>query len=632
MKAKFYLLSLAAFSLFANTGLANTDTVKTGSFIINMGVTPQTVANGLKPYGMVYDLMKNYQVPVWWVINPAKTKDGADFTHNGVTYRGGTFVIPAAYRTSAVNTAIANWQAQGVVGATATSNIITDVYMVLKFAPRWTLDTLYGELITNFFINAGIPASAHGGSLSSGWKSPAQLDGCDDIFVMPHADPTWETHGNLWTWNKMYKGNIWAGCHSPSAMENIVSTDGTKRMNFLTTDGMVPHKQHTKNSTPPFTYSAHTEAFMQFMGKLDGAITNGSEQAYLPKLTSQWRSTTTIGAYDPDHPDIPTESNGVAAVLAFGRAFGDTSRGYVMYEAGHDIVTDGTVAEQVAAQRAFFNYSFFIMTKTLDFDVTIHGAPQLGIVNQSYPLTFSVSSDINLAHYTIKWTSTSGTFNVDNQQNVTFTPTGAPGQNINITVTLSDGCGREYVATVATYTTGVLANKTVTLSAINRSGNAELSWSADSRQVSHCEIQKQENNTFKPLATVFTEEAAGNKLYKYIDKNIQGTTYYRLKVVSKSGDVSYSNIAKLVMNGDETTAVLLGNPVVNRIKIAYNAPLKQALQLRLIDMQGRIVLTQQVIAENNLLSMDLPANVIKGQYVLQLVSGAGNQSFKLLVR
>ena len=631
MKAKFYLLSLAC-TLFASTSFGYTDTVKTGSFIINMGVTPQTVANGLKPYGLLYELMKNYKVPIWWVINPGKTKDGADFIHNGVTYRGGTFVIPAVYRTSAVNTTISSWQSQGVVGANATSDIITDVYMVLKFAPRWTLDTTYGELITNFFVNAGIPASAHGGSLSTGWKSPAQLDGCDDIFVMPHADPTWETHGNLWTWNKTYKGNIWAGCHSPSAMENIVSTDGTKRMNFLTTDGMVPHKQHTRNIAAPFTHNAATEPFMQFMGKLDGALTNGSEQAYLPKLTSEWRSTTTIGAYDPDHPDVPSKSNGLAAVLAFGRAFGDTSRGYVMYEAGHDILTDGTVAEQVAAQRAFFNYSYFIMTKTLDFDVTVHGAPQLGLINQSYPLTFSVSSEINLAHYGIKWTSNAGTFDVDNQQNVVFTPTGAPGQNINISVTLSDGCGREYVATVSTYTNGVLANKTVTLSSINRSGNAELSWSADGSQVSHCEIQKQDNNTFRPLANVFTEEIASNKLYKYTDQNIQGTVYYRLKIVSKSGDVSYSNIAKVTADGDVTKAVLLGNPVINSIKIAYNAPLKQALQIRLIDMQGRSVLTQQVIAENNLLNIHLPSGIVKGQYVVQLVSGSSSQSFKLLVQ
>lgn len=633
MKAKFYLLSLAC-TLFASSVFAYTDTVKTGSFIINMGVTPQTINNGLKPYGLVYDLMKNYKVPVWWIINPTKTKDGADFTHNGITYKGGAFVVPAAHRTPAVNTAIASWQSQGVVGATSVSNFTTDVYMVLKFAPRWTLDTLYGELITEFFVNAGIPASAHGGSLSSGWKSPSQLDACDDIFVMPHADPTWATHGYLHTWNSVYKGNIWAGCHSPSALENSVSPDGTKRMNFLTTDGMVPHKQHNKNGTPPYVYGAHAEPFMQFVGVADGAMTNGSEQVYLPKLTSAWRSTTTIGAYDPDHADIPSKSNGVAGVMAFGRAFGDTSRGYVMYQGGHDIVTDGTVPEQVAAQRAFFNYSFFIMTKTLDFETTIHGVPQLSLVNQTYPLSFSVSKNIDLSHYTIKWSSNAGTFDVNNAQNVVFKPSGAPGQVINISVTLSDGCGREYVATASTFTTGVLANHEVKLNAILRStGVAELSWSADSRQISHVEIQKQENNIYKPLAIVFTEEQAGNKAYKFADKNVQGTTvYYRLKIVSRHGDVSFSNIAKLVLNTNGAQAVLLGNPVTNRIRISYDAPGKEQIQLRLLDMQGRTVLVQQASAENKLLVVDLPPRITKGQYVLQIISANANQNHKVLVQ
>ena len=36
------------------------ETLSTGSYIINMGVVPQTEANGLKPYGLVYDLLKNY--------------------------------------------------------------------------------------------------------------------------------------------------------------------------------------------------------------------------------------------------------------------------------------------------------------------------------------------------------------------------------------------------------------------------------------------------------------------------------------------------------------------------------------------------------------------------------------------
>ena len=115
--------------------LAADETLASGSFIINMGITPQTFNNGLKPYGMVYDMLKNFRVPIKWVINQSKVKDGPDFTYAGVQYKGGTFIIPAEFRTTAVNTAINTWISAGVVGVTTTSAITVDVFKTLLFVP-----------------------------------------------------------------------------------------------------------------------------------------------------------------------------------------------------------------------------------------------------------------------------------------------------------------------------------------------------------------------------------------------------------------------------------------------------------------------------------------------------------------
>src|SRR6187397_2218101 len=54
-----------------------------GADVIDMGQATQTVANSLKPYGLVYDLVTNFKVPVNWAINPAKTTfrlDSGDLT------------------------------------------------------------------------------------------------------------------------------------------------------------------------------------------------------------------------------------------------------------------------------------------------------------------------------------------------------------------------------------------------------------------------------------------------------------------------------------------------------------------------------------------------------------------------
>jgi hypothetical protein len=71
-----------------------------------MGVTPQTVANGLKPYGLVYELLTTYKVPVAWAVKNGKTTMGAsDFTATNLlnvttgatvaskAFAGGSFVV-----------------------------------------------------------------------------------------------------------------------------------------------------------------------------------------------------------------------------------------------------------------------------------------------------------------------------------------------------------------------------------------------------------------------------------------------------------------------------------------------------------------------------------------------------------
>ena len=119
---------LVYFVIFGNLAFSQipttwgNQTIPAGSKIIDMGVTPQTVANGLKPYGLLYDLIKNQNVPVLWAINPSKLKDGTDFVQDGVTYKGGPFIIKAGYLTSAVNTIISNWTSQGVIVRTTTTS------------------------------------------------------------------------------------------------------------------------------------------------------------------------------------------------------------------------------------------------------------------------------------------------------------------------------------------------------------------------------------------------------------------------------------------------------------------------------------------------------------------------------
>jgi hypothetical protein len=235
---KLFLSVFASLSFLLSN--AQVTTFSAGSIIIDLGGgNAPTVANSLKPYGLVYDLLKNYNTPVSCIVNSSKIKDGIDFTHNGKNYKGGPFIIPAAYRTAAVNQAIYSWRDQGVLIDSLISDVALNVSYTLSFAPRWVMDATNGRLAVAYLTYAGIPASAYI------FKGPEQLNSCDDIYAMPHASPTWATHRNLYFWNKDQKGAIWAGCSAASAMEalykdTVINNVSTRiQLNFLTTTGLV---------------------------------------------------------------------------------------------------------------------------------------------------------------------------------------------------------------------------------------------------------------------------------------------------------------------------------------------------------------------------------------------------------
>ena len=235
------------------------NSISTGSFIVNLGITPQTIYNGLKPYGLVADLVRNFNVPVKWIINTTKAKDGIDFNYNGTDFRGSAFVIESQYRTPVVNSVISGWVAQGVVGVTTTSQLTLPVYGVITTFSNLVIDQQNEQLVTPYFSNASIPQTIYRVGL------PSNLDLCDDTYILPHADPTWATHNYLLTFNTTLKGFIWAGCHAVSVLEGISNpADPNDRLNFLSTSGLkcfgngqcgsLITETHNGSPTTPYTY------------------------------------------------------------------------------------------------------------------------------------------------------------------------------------------------------------------------------------------------------------------------------------------------------------------------------------------------------------------------------------------
>ena len=82
-----------------------------------------------------------------------------------------------------------------------------------------------------------------------------------------------------------------------------------------------------------------------------------------PEDNSEWRPETAIAVYDEDVTGeaslnvgtAPPASQEKAVKMAFGPAYGVSSNGLVMYEAGHSHGKSSDT-DNIAAQRAFFNF------------------------------------------------------------------------------------------------------------------------------------------------------------------------------------------------------------------------------------------------------------------------------------
>lgn len=428
-----------------------------GSAIIDMGVSPQTYNNGLIPYGLVYDLAINNNIPVYWVVNhtkswvnPSAKQDQTDITVNSKNYKGGPFAISAEFiadATPIINTWVTNYP--GLTVDMGLPEFEAPIYDYITSFPQAVLDEDNGDKVQDaFYDRANVPITF--GRLGT----PDDLTLCDDMYTMPHADPQdW----NAATVNNLIDfiengGYFWSACHAVSAMEGLVDIDGDGNpdLNMLSKNGLIEWGNHG-NGTPPYSYNTDVsilngsetagDPLMQFMGTMDGALLNGSENIYIPDIDG-WRDTTVLALTDDDHPEVidGTYPTGPAVALAYGRAFGEDTNGLIMYEASHSIA-GGSEAENTAAARVYGNF-------LLQAGIERRPKIKIDLLPAYNPNDEDVTflGDVNgiAPPFTYQWSDNcGGTFNDSTLLNTTYTPDNTVDlQTCLLTLIVTDNCGR----------------------------------------------------------------------------------------------------------------------------------------------------------------------------------------------
>jgi len=616
------------------------ETLSTGSFIINMGITPQTISNGLRPYGMIYDLIKNYNVPVKWVIEPTKLKDQPDFTHNSVTYRGGTFIIPAEFISPAVAATIENWRALGVSGNYSVSSITVPVYSDITSFPKIMIDNLSGNdsIIAKYYNNASIPSSAYE------INAPSNLSECHDMWVNPHGDPTWATHQYLYDFVTTKKSYIWMQCHAVSMMEACQNTlPPFTQLNYLSTNGLQCYmagkcgligEVHAKALPTPIAYFHPTDPVMQFMGAMSSVALGGSERWFRPLSSGAWRGTTKVLA---TAGSFAAPKQGV--IMVYGPAFGDSNNGLVMYTGGHDM-NSGSANENVSAQRSFFNF-LLLAGKA---KAPVISADVSGTVDANHTDTFSVTMSGGLPPYIYTWSSSAGgTFSSPNDSITAFTPwhTTVPMETI-ITCVVTDACGRRNFYSLPVHITA----SSLPISLIDfkgtlvNNGNVALKWSTASEiNNNYFTVSRSDDGrSFTPWKNVPSQGNSSNIQSYYLNDEdpLQGVSYYKLSQTDFDGtkkEVGNIKVNNKKSSGKNSKISVAPNPFQDAIRVSLTDEYIGSGKVCIWNASGKMVSqTNYTLTEgNNEVELESLENLPKGTYILRVIKESlASEGIKLM--
>lgn len=168
-------------------------------------------------------------------------------------------------------------------------------------------------------------------------------------------------------------------------------------------------------------------------------------------------------------------------------------------------------------------------------------------------------------------------------------------------------------------------------------GEVLLNWTtANETNVDHFIVERSANgspDSHREFNDIGKIKAGGNN-YTYTDNNptTQQTTpnskpqtiYYRLKMLDKDGQFTYSPI-RMINNSGTFSINIYPNPAKDNLQIQIESDRNTALQLQVLSMDGKIILSNSVsVKEGSILRSINIGTLAKGSYFLKVVSLLNN--------
>ncbi len=172
---------------------------------------------------------------------------------------------------------------------------------------------------------------------------------------------------------------------------------------------------------------------------------------------------------------------------------------------------------------------------------------------------------------------------------------------------------------------------------VNASNKISLQWKvANNKIVDQFEVQRSyDGQDFKTIGLVFSSEKFDIENYMFYETiSSFDKVMYRLKMIDKDGHISYSKT--LVFQSKLTTATnsikILGNPVNDQLTFNYTALATQAVDIKIYDMSGRIMMRNKInsLEGNNMISFPLDSTFKPSMYVIEVNNGTDIQNAKFV--
>ena len=172
---------------------------------------------------------------------------------------------------------------------------------------------------------------------------------------------------------------------------------------------------------------------------------------------------------------------------------------------------------------------------------------------------------------------------------------------------------------------------------INKNNKVTLQWRIENNETTdQFEVQRSHNGTeFKTIGIVFASEKKGIEDYLFYETiNSFDKVMYRLKMIDKQNDVSYSKIlafqTKLTTSNNNIT--IIGNPVNDKLTFNYTAYTSQIIDVKIYDMSGRIMMSNKItsLEGNNIISLPLASALKASMYLVEVNNGTDIQTAKFI--